>query len=125
MKGFKMKIFIGENGGPLKGEKGIIGSIWLKDIYVPSGDLNKEGGNNHAFFISIYNMGTYVADWFDILKKFNLSPDLIKAEIILNIKSNSRVFKGKEIITVLDRLNDLHRKDKTQFYELRDFSFLS
>lgn len=119
-----MKIYIGENGGPLYVEKDAIGSISLDGIYVPSGDIKKGGGYNVAYFVSIYNMGTYVADWFDIFKKFGQTPEQISAKIILNTKSNSKTFKGKEIISVLDRLTEIHRQDKNQLYALRDFSFI-
>ena len=95
----KLEIFIGKS---LIQSDNIICTISMIEPYLPKGDNQKE----LAKFERFYNAGTYIADWYDFVKHLGLDRSIIEAEIYLNRKSNHKVFRGGDILDVMNAINE-------------------
>ena len=76
--------------------------------YIPQGDLLPNGSYNKynsddSYFSSLDKLNLFFADMLDLCNE----TDLISAEIHLNIKSNVKIFKGYEIIKIIDTIKNL------------------
>jgi len=115
MKKIKFTIYIGEVAKNLL-TNNEFAYVDIEGIYIPQGT---ESDTHHAKIESIGNLGIYICDWYDLLRFFNQPKDLLYAEIVLNISSNHKVFKGEEIINFIDNLAILPVEE---IYKLRSFN---
>lgn len=118
MDKYKFNIYVGE--GLFVGQANDIVAIVEPKFYIPSGrfELNGREKNacNIACFKKIYDVGTYIADWIDLFG----NESAISANIVLNIQSLHKVFVGKSIIDILDKLDKIDN-----YKEIRSFSELN
>ena len=117
MDKYKFNIYVGDR--LFAGQADDIVAVAEPRFYIPSGHfgLNGEERNtcNISCFKKLYDLGTYIADWIDLFGNENA----ISANIVLNIQSLHKVFVGKSIIDILDKL------DKVGNYKrIRSFSEL-
>lgn len=88
-------------------------------FFIPKGKCKLDGSllqnDSSYYFDSLYDAGTFIADWMDLLNCSNAS----KATIYLNKLSLHKVYRGKDIIGCLDKLDkNPHREKILNFDEL-------
>lgn len=98
MKKLQFDIYIGKGVLRRQGE-GIVAFIELPTD-IPKGQTDVSGGmiDNTIGFSLLDLLGNYIADWIDFVGNENL----ITAKIHLNKQSHSQVFKGREIVKVIE-----------------------
>jgi len=112
----KLKIFIGAVAKNLIKEGGVA-FVSVEQIYIPHGIDCK--GISSAEILSFDTLGIYVCEWYDVLRKFDIHETHLKAEFLLNIKTNKKVFRGKDVVDFVDKLGRMKLED---VYKLRDFN---
>ncbi len=79
---------------------------------IPKGKCKLDGSllqnDSSYYFNSLYDAGTFIADWMDL---FNYS-NSIKATIYLNKLSLHKVYHGKEILNCLDKIDKNPNREK-------------
>lgn len=117
MKNCKFDIYVGER--LLSGQSDDIVVVVVPKFYIPSGYFELDGKIksvcNMACFKKIDDAGTYIADWIELFG----NEKNISANIVLNIQSLHKVFIGKSIIDVLDKINSIN-----DYKRIRKFSEL-
>ena len=116
MDTINLKIYIGDVARNILNENEFA-FVYINGIYIPHGN---ELDGQYARIETATKLTTYIYDWLDLLKGFNLSEDLIKADIYLNTKTNHKNFKGMEIVKFLEKLEKM---SYDKIYSLRDFIF--
>ena len=98
MKELHFDIYIGKRIHRRRGDD-IVAFVDLPDD-IPKGqtDVNGEIIDNTIGFSLLDLLGNYIADWIDFVGNENL----ITAKIHLNKQSHSQVFKGREIVKVIE-----------------------
>lgn len=76
-------------------------TIYISEPHLPKGDNQKDPAKFEIF----NNACTYIADWYDFVKKLGINKSIIEARIYLNVKSNHKVFRGDDILDVMDKIN--------------------
>lgn len=95
----KLEIYIGRS---IVQNENVICVISMIEPYLPKGDNQKE----MAKFERFYNAGTYIADWYDFVINLGLDINIIEAKIYLNAKSNHKIFRGKNILEMMNQINN-------------------
>ena len=116
MRDLKFDIYIGSK--IIAGQADNIVAIVYPKFFIPHGQYRSNGmekENGIECFARIYDLGTYIADWIDFAENENN----ISATIYLNIHSLKKVFCGKEIISIINRID---HNDNYKF--IRDFAEL-
>ena len=114
MKELMFDIYIGIKTEIKQSEK-IVATV-IPKFFIPFGK-NLDGtskNTGHEFFFNLYDLSTYISDWFDLVDESQVS-----ATIYLNIISLKRKIYGKEIVAVINMLNEMGN-----YKELRNFNFL-
>ena len=111
MSNFKLEVFIG--GGYRFEHNESIAAVLIPTfggIYIPGHQVAKE-------FHSIYQAGTYVADFLDFYNQYIIKEKCPRfvVEIHLNVKSNKKSFYGEDAIKAIDIIDEHYSP------ELRDF----
>lgn len=94
-------------------------AIAYSDFFIPRGKICLNGTKKDSgedCFSSLYDLGTYIADWIDLIG----DETKVSATIYLNVLSLKKVFKGKEIISVIDKI-----EKNSNYKSIRNFSELS
>ena len=71
-------------------------------FYIPKGNISPHGYtvfDNRSFFNSLDLLGTYFADWFDIIGESN-----IFAKFFYKTTAKSKLLSGEEILSYIDEL---------------------
>jgi len=101
MKQIRFEIYIG--AGMLKGQgDGIVAVVDLPAC-VPKGQYDsfgKECSIGMVGFQLLSLLGNYIADWIDFLE----DEDKISAVVYLKKRSQKKVFRGKQIVKVIDAM---------------------
>ncbi len=74
-------------------------------FFIPHGKYYLNGTekqNGIECFTRLYDLGTYFADWIDFIGDENK----ISATVYLNILSLKKVFNGKEIVSIIDKIDN-------------------
>lgn len=100
MSKIKLEIYIGK---AYMQSDNVICTISIVEPYLPKGDNQKE----LAKFEKFYNAGTYIADWYDFVNSLELDINIVEAKIYLNAKSKHKVFRGKEILEMMNKINEV------------------
>lgn len=116
MRKLEFDIYIGSS--MIMGQSDNIVAIVVPKFLVPHGQYYVNGlekQNGIECFTRIYDLGTYIADWFDLVE----DESKISATIYLNILSLKKVFKGQEIVSIIDKIgNDENYQTVRNFSEL-------
>ncbi len=116
MNKLNFEIFIGSK--MVVGQAENIVAIVKPQFFIPEGRYYLNGSekqNEFECFTRIYDLGTYIADWIDFVE----DEKKISAMIHLNIYSLKKIFKGKEILSIINAI------DKNRNYQIiRDFNKL-
>ena len=108
---FKLEAFIG-------GGYSFRNSDSIACAYIPTvGGIYIPGHQVAVEFSSIYQLGTYIADFYDFYEEYikkDVCPKFM-VEIHLNIKSNTKVFYGKDAIDAIDRIERKYSKELREF----------
>ena len=116
MKNLEFDIYIGS--AMIIGQADNIVAIVEPKFFVPHGQYFLNGSekqNGIECFARIYDLGTYIADWIDFVE----DERKISATVHLNILSLKKVFKGKEIISVINKIeNNKNYQTIRKFTEL-------
>ena len=117
MKELKFEIYIGKNLFQGQAESVVAGVI--PKFFIPNGKCKLDGSliqnENTIYFNRIYDVGTYFADWFDLVG----DTKTMKAIIYLNKFSTYKTFVGHEIIDIIDKI-----EKNPDYLELRTFDEL-
>lgn len=116
MKQLEFDIYIGDN--MISGQGKDIVGIVLPKTFLPNSRLDLYGNEykSHSLgFTNLYNLGTYIADWINLTEDENL----VKTTVHLNIKSLKKVFIGKKIINIIDKIQSC-----TNYRDIRNFNEL-
>lgn len=100
MKKLKFDIFIGRP--MILNQNENVNAVVIPCFYLPRGKCNIDGSEAKASdicFQNLFDLGTYIADWIDLLGKENIS-----ATIYLNTRSNQKSFTGLTIIDLIDKI---------------------
>ena len=114
MKKLEFDIYIGSS--MIAGQADNIVAIAKPKFFVPYGKYYLNGSekkNGIECFTRIYDIGTYIADWIDFIE----DESKIIATVHLNILSLKKVFKGKEIVTIIDKI-----ENNKNYQTIRDFT---
>lgn len=116
MKKLEFDTYIGSD--MFEGQSNNIVAVVKPISFIPHGKYGLDGlekQNGTECFQSLYELGTYFADWMDLVE----NKDEVSATIHLNIRSLQRVFKGEKIISVINKIESI----KT-YSGIRDFNEL-
>ena len=103
MKKLEFDIYIGS--GMIIGQADNIVAIVEPKFFVPHGQYYLNGSekqNGIECFTRIYDLGTYIADWIDFVEDESKT----SATVHLNILSLKKVFKGKEIVSIINKIGN-------------------
>ena len=121
MKKICFDIFIGKN--TITGMSNDIVAylrIVNPSIYIPHGDCNLDGSDKKCgieYFKRLYSLGTFIADVIDLANEFKFE---VTATIHLNIYSLKKVFRGKDIVLAIDKIDSIDN-----WQQLRSFDIVS
>lgn len=113
MKKLEFEIYIGHNMVYGQGEKII--AVVIPKFYIPHGRFKLTGEDclpPEYCFVSLYDLGTFIADWFDIANS-----ELFEATIFLNKQSLHKKFYGSDIVKIIDKLGQF------DFSNVKNFNF--
>ena len=118
MKQIKLEIYIG--AGMLKGQGDDIVAVVCLPACVPKGQYDSSGKGvsmGMVGFQLLPLLGNYITDWIDFLE----DEDKISAVIYLKKISHKKVFRGKQIVKVIDAMaqNDT-RKGVDTFNDIQE-----
>ena len=100
MKKLKFDIYIGLP--MIFGQNESVDAVVIPRFYLPHGTCNVDGSEARVpdiCFQNLYDLGTYIADWIDLVGEENVS-----ATIRLNIQSNKKSFSGLAIVELIDKI---------------------
>lgn len=114
MKKLSFEVYIGSKVIATQAEN--VKAVIFPNFIIPHGNCSVEGAEiskTTDSFIRLYDVGTYFADWIDLVE----NEQKICATIYLNKKSLKRQFVGKEIVEFIDKLNS-----SADYTKIKDFS---
>lgn len=115
MKDLHFKIYIGSKMYSSQGEE-IIAVIDMPPI-IPKGQYNQKGElqlEGVVGFKMLSNLADYINDWIDLAE----NESLIKATIYLHKISKHRVFRGKQIVKVIDAMAKINNYNTVEDFDL-------
>ncbi len=109
-------VYIGHNICNSKNESIVARAHYVQgDIYFPHRyDANGAIREVDDYFERLNVLGTYFADWCDNAEKLGID---LKATIYLNIKSLQKVYRGRHIVEIIDKISR-----KNDWEGLRNFN---
>lgn len=100
MKNLKFEVYLGR---PMVfGQNETVNAVVLPLFSLPHGKCNLDGTTARApdiCFQNLHDLGTYFADWIDLLGE-----ETISATLHLNTNSNKKAFTGTTIIDIIDKI---------------------
>ena len=103
MKILKFDVYIGVKS--LKRRSPLLLAEVCPNFLIPHGENNVDGSDiqpQGIYFKSLYKLGTYFADWIDLVE----DETVIRATIHLNTVSNKKMFTGNDIVKLLNLIQE-------------------
>ena len=100
MKKLKFDVFIGHP--MISGQNDSVVAVVSPRFLIPFGKCRLDGSETKApeiCFQNLYDLGTYFADWIDLLGE-----EIISATVHLNTLSNKKLLLGTSIIALIDKI---------------------
>ncbi|MGM9684585.1 MAG: hypothetical protein ACI3XQ_13390 [Eubacteriales bacterium] len=107
-------VFIGCCNNPTIAET-IVAKVYPQFI-IPHGEVDESGEpmqTHNLCFKRLEALGTYFADWLDIVQ----DNKKIKAKIHLNTNSFFKTFQGEQIVKIIDKIDSLGDYSKVKSFD--------